>query len=310
MRRVGCAGSAPRTIAAVAVGRWGAALRALVCVVVVGLAAACASAGGGDGERAQSASGSGTASTAAAERAGSTSASAPPVDPAEAWFTTAASMAGVSASGIAEVDGQLVAATGFGTTVTLWTFDGQRWRQSVSVPTSLPASGPEPAGITVHDVTGDGSADFVVPLAGDGPFTMVVSAHNGSWAAAGFASPDGLLFEVPGLVLRDGALVSSRNDCNPSCARGQVSELRWRFGVDRFVVGAEVVVRPAVLPPGPGDPCDPADGDPDCTDQTILGGFRIVEGWADCVAALGPDAGECHDLDGDGHAGHPDSAGA
>ncbi|AEE45136.1 hypothetical protein [Cellulomonas fimi] len=59
----------------------------------------------------------------------------------------------------------------------------------------------------------------------------------------------------------------------------------------------------------PGDPCDPAAGDPDCTDATVDGTFRHVEGYADCVASFGDDEayGLCQDLDGDGEAMYPDS---
>ncbi|KRD44373.1 hypothetical protein ASE38_09600 [Cellulomonas sp. Root930] len=60
--------------------------------------------------------------------------------------------------------------------------------------------------------------------------------------------------------------------------------------------------------PVPGEPCDPADGSPDCTDATSDGLFRYVEGYADCVAQLpGEEQGMCTDLDGDGRAGYPDS---
>ena len=59
--------------------------------------------------------------------------------------------------------------------------------------------------------------------------------------------------------------------------------------------------------PGPGSPCDPAGGNPDCTDASVDGTFRIVSGYADCVAALSEASGSCTDLDGDGQAGYPDS---
>jgi hypothetical protein len=59
--------------------------------------------------------------------------------------------------------------------------------------------------------------------------------------------------------------------------------------------------------PDAGSPCDPASGLPDCTDASADGTFRIVSGYADCVAAVGEDGGICTDLDGDGLAGYPDS---
>jgi hypothetical protein len=65
---------------------------------------------------------------------------------------------------------------------------------------------------------------------------------------------------------------------------------------------------PATEPtPGPGSPCNPADGNPDCTDASGDGSFRIVSGYADCIAAAGETSGICTDLDGDGQAGYPDS---
>jgi Ethanolamine utilization protein EutJ (predicted chaperonin) len=65
---------------------------------------------------------------------------------------------------------------------------------------------------------------------------------------------------------------------------------------------------PAPAPtPGPGSPCNPADGNPDCTDASADGSFRIVSGYADCIAAAGAASGICTDLDGDGQAGYPDS---
>ncbi|VTR76896.1 hypothetical protein [Cellulomonas hominis] len=64
--------------------------------------------------------------------------------------------------------------------------------------------------------------------------------------------------------------------------------------------------------PTPGDPCDPAAGDPDCTDATVDETFRHIAGYADCVAewaSAGRDEahGLCTDLDGDGSAGYADS---
>jgi hypothetical protein len=63
----------------------------------------------------------------------------------------------------------------------------------------------------------------------------------------------------------------------------------------------------------PGDPCDPADGHPDCTDASADGTFRYVEGYAACVeewASVGRDEayGLCTDLDGSGDAGYEDEA--
>jgi hypothetical protein len=58
----------------------------------------------------------------------------------------------------------------------------------------------------------------------------------------------------------------------------------------------------------PGDPCSLEEGSPDCIDPDGDGeGVYLLDG-ADCVAMYA-DAGFCEDLDGDGHAGYPDSEG-
>jgi hypothetical protein len=64
---------------------------------------------------------------------------------------------------------------------------------------------------------------------------------------------------------------------------------------------------PDPQPPGPGEPCDPDDGDLDCTTDSGDGTYRIVEGWNDRVVDTGEPGGLCSDLDGDGYAGYPDS---
>lgn len=66
----------------------------------------------------------------------------------------------------------------------------------------------------------------------------------------------------------------------------------------------------AAAEPAPGDPCEEG-SHPDCTDATGTDGepFRIVAGYADCVASFGQDEadGLCVDLDGDDHAGYADA---
>jgi hypothetical protein len=51
----------------------------------------------------------------------------------------------------------------------------------------------------------------------------------------------------------------------------------------------------------------PADSNPNDTDATADSTFRIISGYADCVASVGEPGGICTDLDGDGQAGYPDS---
>lgn len=62
--------------------------------------------------------------------------------------------------------------------------------------------------------------------------------------------------------------------------------------------------------PTPGQPCEPG-SHPDCSNQTGNPGdpFRIIAGYADCVASFGQDEadGLCTDLDGDDHAGYADA---
>lgn len=56
----------------------------------------------------------------------------------------------------------------------------------------------------------------------------------------------------------------------------------------------------------PGDPCSLEEGSPDCIDPEDDGEGVYLIGGADCVANI-PDPATCADLDGDGHAGYPDS---
>ncbi|MET0434119.1 MAG: hypothetical protein ABW025_08120 [Cellulomonas sp.] len=62
--------------------------------------------------------------------------------------------------------------------------------------------------------------------------------------------------------------------------------------------------------PTPGQPCEPG-SHPDCSDATGTEGepYRIIAGYADCLALHGPEAayGLCTDLDGDDHAGYADA---
>jgi hypothetical protein len=62
--------------------------------------------------------------------------------------------------------------------------------------------------------------------------------------------------------------------------------------------------------PTPGQPCEPG-SHPDCSDATGTEGeqYRIIAGYADCLALHGPDEayGLCTDLDGDDHAGYADA---
>lgn len=56
----------------------------------------------------------------------------------------------------------------------------------------------------------------------------------------------------------------------------------------------------------PGQPCTPG-SDRDCVDPDGDGTYQYLIGGADCMAGI-PSAPElCSDLDGDGHAGYPDS---
>lgn len=62
--------------------------------------------------------------------------------------------------------------------------------------------------------------------------------------------------------------------------------------------------------PTPGQPCEPG-SHPDCSDATGTEGepYRIIAGYADCLALHGPDEahGLCTDLDGDFQAGYADA---
>jgi hypothetical protein len=62
--------------------------------------------------------------------------------------------------------------------------------------------------------------------------------------------------------------------------------------------------------PAPGQACEPG-SHPDCSDATGIEGdsWRIIAGYADCVAGFGVDEayGLCTDLDGDDRAGYADA---
>jgi hypothetical protein len=62
--------------------------------------------------------------------------------------------------------------------------------------------------------------------------------------------------------------------------------------------------------PAPGTPCEEG-SHPDCSDATGTEGdaFRIIAGYADCLALHGADEadGLCTDLDGDDRAGYADA---
>jgi hypothetical protein len=66
----------------------------------------------------------------------------------------------------------------------------------------------------------------------------------------------------------------------------------------------------ATVTPAPGQECEPG-SHPDCSDATGTEGdsWRIIAGYADCVAGWGAEEayGLCTDLDGDDQAGYADA---
>jgi hypothetical protein len=161
-------------------------------------------------------------------------------DPDAEWRDTLAAMApDVNGSEVVDIGGDHFAATGEGDDVAVWSFDGRRWSREATFPTYEPTVGPDSAELVEDDFTGDDSDDFLIPLRGRGLRGLVLTSHTGSWAPAVFATSDGHETEVDELTADGQTLVSSRTDCDPSCAEGQRTDVEWRYDTDRFVVADE-----------------------------------------------------------------------
>jgi len=113
-----------------------------------------------------------------------------------------------------------------------------------------------------------------------------------------------------------GGAASGDGTRTPAAAAGPTSSGDGRGGTDASVdaapsAGASPGAGAAPADdPTPGQPCEPG-SHPDCSDATGTAGepYRIIAGYADCLALHGPDAayGLCTDLDGDDHAGYADA---
>lgn len=128
---------------------------------------------------------------------------------------------------------------------------------------------------------------------------MLVRSDDG-WGVAAFEDDDSY---PDALTLQGRDLVSYHKECVPSCADGRAIERFWEWN------GAAFETDPLPPPPttaalSPGQPCSPGSS-PDCTDiGSSDGTYRYIEGWSECIEDIGDG---CHDLDGDGRAGYPDS---
>jgi len=86
--------------------------------------------------------------------------------------------------------------------------------------------------IDIADVTGDGLLDFVAYLDAAQSVAVVVSDGGGSWHLLPVADASGNAAEFylggnPHLSYGD--LVSTVNDCDPSCADGSVVDRIWAY---------------------------------------------------------------------------------
>lgn len=134
------------------------------------------------------------------------------------------------------------------------------WRTAASFDVTEPgvlAEAERERPLLVQDVTGDGEADFVVPLeaASTAPY-QVLSSNDGTWRQVPFGSPDRIVVIGPDMPSAEG-FVTSSNLCDPTCAAGRYKRELWRYSSagGRFVLMdsaiCEVVARGLWL-------CDPA----------------------------------------------------
>jgi len=125
-----------------------------------------------------------------------------------------------------------------GDTTVISATDGSRATVTIFDPTGvttleLPGAPANPRDdtrpIEAGDVTGDGRADYLIPLESNGPSSTLASDDGGTWhlvpgqaLEGGGTSPE--LGRDP--HLRDGAVVIAFDDCVPSCAEGTTTEVR------------------------------------------------------------------------------------
>jgi len=111
-------------------------------------------------------------------------------------------------------------------------FDGSEFSAATSIELPAPAYVLKETPIDVADVTGDGLIDFVVHLDAAQPIAVVVSDEDGSWHLLPVVYASGNAAEVylgGSPHLSNGVLVSSVNDCAPTCADGSVVDRIWAY---------------------------------------------------------------------------------
>jgi hypothetical protein len=119
-------------------------------------------------------------------------------------------------------------------------WDGD-WRTAASFEVTEPgvlAEAEPERPLLVQDVTGDGEADFVVPLeaAATAPY-QVLSSHDGTWRQVPFGSPDRIVITEPDMPSAE-RFITSSNLCDPTCAAGRYERELWRYSSaqGRFVL--------------------------------------------------------------------------
>lgn len=139
-------------------------------------------------------------------------------------------------------------------------WDGD-WRTAASFEIAEPgvlAESERERPLLVQDVTGDGKADFVVPLeaAAVAPY-QVLSSHDGTWRQVPFGAPDRIVVTDPDMPSAE-RFITSSNLCEPTCAAGRYQRELWRYSSaeGRFLLANSAICQAV----GGGEwTCDPPD---------------------------------------------------
>jgi hypothetical protein len=112
--------------------------------------------------------------------------------------------------------------------------DGRSWATTATITLPSPRFDFGLRPVEVADLTGDGHDDFLVPLdAADANTAVVVTDEGGRWRlATGVGMSDPYFGREP--RVEDGHLVTTSNDCTPSCAEGTTTPVAWRWDGTAF----------------------------------------------------------------------------